>query len=351
MWRIITATVLVLATAVIAWSLAVGFLSPAAELARGWPGVLFKAALVLAGGFCARYLFAAGRPAIRHRPTLSIVLAMSVSVAAFILAVQYVDARLKSRTYAGIYNDCHKIWATRGLVLEGPEISFTGSQNSIESIQLAFESGARGTEVDVLFDTGRNEFIVSHDIPYNLKNGRILALESLFENVEAEGYYWIDFKKIRKLTDQQLENSVQELERLAARFGLKQKLYVEGEAPLSLMAYRDAGFHTIFDTHPRADGNLLTPVIVSLYKLVFYYSDFSVMAMNYGPIEDPRYGPRTRNILGNIPLFIYHIEDDSAALNQLLLNPSVRVILVRDHSVNRYRLNACADPGAQRPDA
>jgi len=274
----------------------------------------------------------------RALPGLIIVFLLVVG---FVVAVKYVDGQLENRSYAGVYHDCHKIWATRGLVLAGPEITPTGTQNSIESIQLAFDRGARGTEVDVLFDTEMGQFIVSHDLPYNLKNGKLLTLEALFEQTGGGGYFWIDFKKIRKLSDRQLDASVAEMERLAQKFDIKKWIYVEGETPFSLAAYRDAGFYTIYDTHPRPDSNPFTPLIVNLYKMVFYFGDFTVMAMNYGAMDNPRYGPRTQELLGDIPLFIYHIEDDAEALDKLVNNDAVRVILVRDHSLDRYQLNAC----------
>ena len=84
-------------------------------------------------------------------------------------------------------------------------------------------------------------------------------------------------------------------------------------------------------------------MILGFYKLVFYFGDFTVMAMNYGSMDDPKYGARTQRLLGNIPLFVYHIEDDAAALNRLQKVRGVRVILVSDHSVDRYRLNACPE--------
>jgi hypothetical protein len=262
-------------------------------------------------------------------------------VAALIITANYVDKQLAVKSWEDVYDDCYKIWATRGLVLAGPQITPDGMQNSIESIQLAFERGARGTEVDVLFDTGMGQFIVSHDLPYNLKHGKLLTLEALFEKTGGQNYFWIDFKKIRKLSDRELEASVAEMERLAKKFDIKKWIYVEGEAPFSLAAYRDAGFNTIYDIHPRSDRNLFTPAIIALYKMVFYFGDFTVMAMNYGPMDDPKYGPRTQELLGDIPLFIYHIEDDRAALERLLGSRGVRVILVRDHSLDRYQLSAC----------
>jgi glycerophosphoryl diester phosphodiesterase len=258
--------------------------------------------------------------------------------------VNYVDGQLENRDWAGIYDDCYKIWATRGLVLEGFTISPASSQNSIKSIQLAFDRGARGTEVDVQFDTDTGQFIVSHDVPYNLKDGRLLTLEELFDKTGGRGYYWIDFKKIRKLGRGQLKASVNELERLANKFQIKKWIYVEGESPFSLAPFRDAGFQTIYDIHPPANNNLFTPTIIEAYKLVFYFGNFSVIAMKYGPLKDSRYGAHAKDLLGNIPLFVYHIGNDIDAISRLSEISAVRVIILADHSVDLYRLSACQAP-------
>ena len=266
---------------------------------------------------------------------------ISVVMSCFTVSVAYVDQQLQSRSYTDAYKDCFKIWAARGLVLEGPDILHTGNQNSIESIGRAFERGARGTEVDIHYDAEMEKFIVAHDKPYNLKNGALLTLESLFQATAGSSYYWLDLKKVRRLNDQELTQSVIELERIAQLTNLKSKIYVEGEAPFSLAAFRDAGFKTIFDTHPLPDSNPLTPPIINLYKLFYYFGDFTVMAMNYGAIDDPFYGARTRQLLGDIPMFLYHVDDVPELLMMLSGLDTVRVILVLDHSRDRYSVNAC----------
>ena len=136
------------------------------------------------------------------------------------------------------------------------------------------------------------------------------------------------------------------MERLSGEFGIKKSIYIEGEAPFSLAAYRDAGFNTIFDTHPRPRSNPLSTVILDLYKLVYYFGDFTVMAMNYGAADDPKYGSRAREVLRNVPMFIYHV-DDLDVLEQLVDVPSVRVVMAGDHSVDRYLLGACPSPSAR----
>lgn len=298
--------------------------------------------LILLGGLAAFYLLSRRRWKYRYLLPLMLLFPVSTTVAAVILASLYVDRQLAQRSYAGIVDDCHKIWGARGLVQEGPDITPNGSQNSITSVALALSRGARGNEVDVYFDRDWGEFIVSHDIPYNLKKGAILTLENLFQATGKQGYIWLDFKKLRHLNNAELAQSVDELARISASGDLKRRIYVEGEAPFSLAAYRAAGFNTIFDTHPLPESTPLASAIIAVYKLVYYIGDYSVMAMNYGEIDDPIYGPRTRRQLGNIPVFIYHVDDHAETLQALSNMPAVRVILVENHSLDRYGVNACA---------
>lgn len=289
-----------------------------------------------------RYL--RSRKSWKYRYLLSLFFALLISsmVTVFIGTTLYVDEQLKSRNFSASYANCHKVWGARGLVAEGPNITFNGSQNSIESISLAFSRGARGSEVDVYFDRELKQFIVSHDFPYNLKNGSILTLEQLFNAIGSDGYFWLDFKKLRRLNDEQLAQSVAELERISAKGDLKQRIYVEGEAPFSLAAYRDAGFNTIFDSHPVAESLPLAGAIINFYKIVFYFGNYTVMAMNYGELDDPIYAEHTRRLMADIPVFIYHLDDHADTLMMLAKHPPVRVILVENHSLDRYGVSSCS---------
>lgn len=62
--------------------------------------------------------------------------------------------------------------------------------------------------------------------------------------------------------------------------------------------------------------------------------------MNYGDADDPKYGSRSREVLKDVPVFLYHV-DDLDVLEQLVGIPSVRVIMAGDHSLDRYSLDAC----------
>jgi len=198
---------------------------------------------LLADVYVAYYLISNRSWKRRHSVLLILVLVISVLMISYFIMVAYVDHKLKGRSYTGVYDDCRKIWAARGLVVEGPDITPDGTQNSIESITLAFSKGARGVEVDHYFDIGLNQFIVSHDRPYNLKNGSLLTLEALFNATDEQGYYWLDFKKLRHLNKNDAHAAVQRLEAITKKHGLKKRIYVEGEDPINLSLFHQAGFN------------------------------------------------------------------------------------------------------------
>lgn len=277
----------------------------------------------------------------RYLVPLSLEFTLSTLMISYFLMVTFVNHKLKDRSYTGVYSDCHKVWAARGLVVEGPSITHNGTQNSIESIELAFSKGAKGAEVDHYYDADLKQFIVSHDRPYNLKNGSLLTLEMLFNATAENGFFWLDFKKLRKLNKEEARTAVLRLEAITEKYDLKKRIYVEGENPTNLSAFRKAGFNTILDTHPLTDNNPFTPLVINLYKAIYYFGGFTVMAMNNGSIDDPIYGPHTQNSMGNIPVFIYHAEDDIKLLASLSASRSVRVVIMDNHSLNRYQFNDC----------
>lgn len=299
--------------------------------------------LVLLGlGRLGRQLLSSNPSDSRRRWPGALLFCAGLTTTGFIGVVAWVDYRLGLRDNVGVYDDPYKVWGARGLVLEGSRITKNGTQNSIESIGLAFDRGAKGVEVDVYFDTQLNQYVVSHDRPYNLKNGALLSLGTLLEAVGEDGQFWLDLKKLSHLDRVQLAAAVAELEILTSTGDLKERFYVEGEDPVNLHAFHRAGFLTIYDTHPLRDSNPWTPLASDLYKLIYYFGGHTVMGMNSGKPGALIYGPEACRALRNVPVFIYHTPDDSDRLSELLVAPDVRVILVGDQSLDRYGLRGPA---------
>jgi hypothetical protein len=252
----------------------------------------------------------------------------------------YVDNQLGKRIQTNIFTDCHKVWATRGLVTEG-DLTLTSSGNSKETLALAFQSGAKGSEIDVYYDVPLGHYVVSHDYPYDVKDGKLLSLEELLTEIGPNFYIWLDFKKMGRLDEQQVHNAASQLNKIAAKVNNKNKLYIESEDPVNLGVFRDAGFNTIFDTQPLTEDYWVSEFVINIYKMAYYFGDFTVMAMNSGNVENPIFGKNTQFLLKKIPLFIYHVPNKTSYLQELANIQNVHVILNTNHSVNRYEINSC----------
>lgn len=253
----------------------------------------------------------------------------------FIVIIGWVDYNLAQRTYDNVYNEPYKVWATRGLVTDGSDGSPVRVRNSIESISYAFSRGARGTEVDVFYDPEMRTFIVSHSPRYEKPNGALLTLDSLFDAVGQNGYFWLDWKKMRHLSEQQLQAAITRLKKITDTGTLRDRIFVEGEAPLSLLAVKQAGFQTMYDCRPMLDSNIINPVFIDVFKAIYYFADFTVLGMKSGTRVKAVYGPKTRNALRNIPIFLYHVPDDVELLKELASLSNVRVIIIRQ-DVDRF---------------
>ncbi len=266
-----------------------------------------------------------------------------LTIVAYFSVTGYVNYQLEHRGKNHAYDLCQKTWSARGLY------DSWAAQNSIESVRRALSAGAGGVEIDLRYDIDLKKFIISHDYPYNLKNGQLLSLKELFDAVGERGYYWLDYKNLRRLTPAQTDAAIARLKAISSYGDLRQRIYIEGADPISLPLYRQAGFNTIYDIHPPKDSLPITRFVMNIYKAAFYFGGHTVMAMAHGSVDAPIYGADTQASLGHIPTFLYHVPDDSALLKRLAANESVRVMLVgRDRSIDRFNGGRCTPTSRAR---
>lgn len=257
----------------------------------------------------------------------------------YFLLVLYVNSKLSSRPSANIYNNCHKVWATRGFVPKGS--NWKSIANSLTSVNEANRLGAKGSEVDVYFDSQLNRFILSHDKPYNLKDGQLLTLETLIDHLPSSFNLWIDFKQMSHLTGKEMEQAVSRLNRLVQNKRDKNTLYIEGESPTNLSYFVDAGYKTILDTHPLPNSNIASGFVLNIYKIVYYFGDYTVLGLPYSKDNEPIYTGKNIKSLDNIPVFIYHVEDNEELFKKLIMMKDVKVILNQHDYINYYNMSSC----------
>ncbi|WP_299494711.1 hypothetical protein [uncultured Shewanella sp.] len=253
----------------------------------------------------------------------------------------YVNKELSQRSYTGTYQNCHKIWASRGLYENRKE------QNSIVSFQRAFSLGAIGGEVDFYYDVKLDDFIVSHDRPKKDKNGvniyqKKLTLNELLIATSKNHYFWFDYKNLDRLSADETKRAITRLKNITAQGDLRNRIYLEGSNPLKLSQYTNAGFNTILAVGLLPSDNIFSGFVAKVYKVVYYFSNVTALAIQYGKFDNPKYSSEAINSLSNIPRFIFHVPVDEALINSLIKDSNVRVVLVgRDLSVNKYNMNVC----------
>lgn len=269
-------------------------------------------------------------------------------VLAWQLLIYFVDEDLHIRqaTRDMIYSDCAKIWSSRGFYDSRKE------QNSLAALNRAFALGAKGVEIDFYYDVKSDRFIVSHDKPkkskngeliYQEKEGQLLTLESVFTQISLTQHFWLDYKNLDRLDENETKSAIKRLQFITEQTGFTRQVYIEGSNPLILSNYTRAGFHTILGIHPLPQSNWLSGLSISIYKLGYYFNDITALAMPYGELKDPTYNEQAADALSSIPLFVFHVPVDKDLVQSLLENQGVNVLLVgRDKSVNYFDLTRCS---------
>ncbi len=263
------------------------------------------------------------------------------------VTIMYIDAHMHEKLqHSDVYDNCHKIWAARGLY------EMRSEQNTVIAMNRAFSLGARGAEVDFHYDVDMNRFIISHDHPkkgsdgkliYTKKEGSLLTLEEFLKAVGKGHYFWLDYKNLGKLSKEQTKVAIARLLEITDFDSTRERLYIEGSNPLLVSMYTDAGFKTILGIHPLPGSNLFSSIVINGYKIAYFFKNITALAMPYGKkVNDPIYDSDAQESLKGVPVFIFHTPDDESVLHSLMSKNDVRVVLVgKDLSINRYAIDAC----------
>lgn len=280
------------------------------------------------------------------KKTLYIFLVLIVVVIVLYNGVSfYVDKNIIRNDYSGVYDSCYKVWSARGIYENVEE------QNSLKSLRRAFSVGYEGAEIDLYYDVESNRFVISHDRPkkskngkllYSKKEGSILTLEQVFKRLGEDHYFWLDYKNLDRLSEENTNKAIARLLEISADNAIRERFYIEGSNPFILTKYTTAGFKTIFGIHPSYESKSYSSIALNIYKIAFYFNDISAFAISYGLLDDPIYGMNTQQSLKGLPVFLFHVPDNEALINELIAKQEVRMLLAgRDLSLDRAYLNVC----------
>jgi len=226
------------------------------------------------------------------------------------------------------YGQCEKIWAHRGYSKSHPE-------NSIASFTEAIELGAKGIELDIFYDIDSDDYVVSHDFPYNLKDGKILTLGDVFQTLGKSTYYWLDFKNLLTMSARQVHDARSRLHLLTKVYDLGDKIIVESKSSDKLQKFSQKGLKTSYWVNFNENiGGINHWYHVRRIKLKYLLGHFTSISMDYS-----QYTQRLKNSMKGLPVLLFTINDDSL-VNKYLQDDSVKVILT-DENLYTLRSKEC----------
>jgi glycerophosphoryl diester phosphodiesterase len=242
--------------------------------------------------------------------------------------VLYVNKSFTGLKVVPFYDGCKKVWGHRGYFKDH-------DSNSLPGIRQAFDLGAEGVELDVHFDLESNRFIVSHNYPYKLKDGRLLLLEDVFRESGKRGYFWLDFKNLRRLKRKDAKRAAKNLVSLLESYNLKSKAIVESKSALNLSIFSKAGLYTSYWISAGRGGNgFLARIKVAGYKARFLHGKFSAVSLDYRDFT-----PYVQDSFSGVPVHLFTLNTKSDVM-KYLLQKNVKIILSDE---NYYLLGACEE--------
>ena len=243
-----------------------------------------------------------------------IVISLILSAALLIATKYIVDYKFSRLESKPIYSGPFKVWAHRGYCRNS-------QQNSIESFTKAFDLGAVGTELDIFYNLKTENYIVSHDYPYRLKNGRLLTLEEVFSCC-SRGYFWLDFKNLKNLSIDEAERATYHLHALLEKYNILKKVIIESVDPVNLSIVSKSNLYTSYWIRPDENSNFFKFwSLVYLYKIFYLFGDFSALSMNH-----LYYSNNVDKIFSNVPIHLFTV-NNKERLMDLINKRSVKVIL------------------------
>lgn len=243
------------------------------------------------------------------------------------IVVNLLFARL---TITPFYDDCQKVWAHRGYWK-------LKAGNTIPAFQQAFELGAKGVELDIHYDFPQERFVVAHNYPYELVDGKLVFLDEVFAAVGQQGYFWIDFKNLQKMKRSEAELVAQKFATLLAQHNLQHKVIVESKSAGNLVAFSQRAIATSYwlGGVNRQTGTLTRLSKIFSYKLRFLWGNFSAIS-----IDSDNFTPEMQSAFSHVPVHLFTVDDQREILRYQAVK-NIRIILSNE---NFYQLNSCAPP-------
>lgn len=192
--------------------------------------------------------------------------------------------------------------------------------NSMQSFTNAKKNNAEGLELDVIYDKELRKYIVSHDYPYKSYNGKLLFLDSVFATYGNNFKYWLDFKNLKDMNEEEVITSQLLLKKMLSTENICiENILVESTNLDNLSHFTKSGYYTSWWILPYKSRYRS---IARNYKYKFYYllGKYSSLSMPYN------YYSRIEKSMNNIPVNLWTINERNIFLRNMK-KPQVKIIL------------------------
>lgn len=207
-----------------------------------------------------------------------------------------------------------QVWAHRG----GGNLD---TPNSIAGIKRAIYAGVTGLEIDIFFDKDLNDFVVSHNKPYDKIADNIQKLSQVLSFYPQKLYLWLDFKNLSLFN---AKHAIIKLNYLMQKYKLdKNKIIIESTNWYSLRDFSQESFQTCFWPNISQHGHIQRLRVI-FTRAIIGFSNFSAISAHY-----ENYQRTYQKYLSDIPTMVFTV-NDLKTMEEFKTKNNVKVIL-SDH--------------------
>ncbi|WP_262696336.1 glycerophosphodiester phosphodiesterase [Kordiimonas aquimaris] len=217
------------------------------------------------------------------------------------------------------YTAKNKVWAHRGFSKKHPE-------NTIAAFEAAINLGAKGIEVDIFYDFNLNVFTVSHDKPHISEIDKSLKLDTVFNQLGKKTNYWLDFKNLRFLSENELVAATEKLHEKISSYELTKHVVVESQNPQNLSVLASKGLNVSYWINLNSSSGRLRfwSDVLQTRKHISAYK-FTALSMDYNNFEE-----RYADLFPNVDFYLFTVNDIDT-LDKLGENNRVKIILTDEN--------------------
>lgn len=255
-----------------------------------------------------------------NRKSIIIVLfAPAILVMAFAIFWSVTTPKTDSVSNSPLFHqEGHKVWAHRGYLIGDHEIA----ENSIEAYNNALTNGAKGIEIDIYFNVREKQFLVSHDEP----NTEKLTLDTVIAEFGDSSYYWLDFKNLLGLNQQETEEAAQTLYEILEGANIIASTLIESQSAENLHPFQQKGMHVSYWVFSHPDFSLLQywKNIFTIRYTIYKYN-IPALSMDYRGFT-----PKFREFFPAMNYYLFTVNDEDV-IHDLGAMSEVQVILTDEN--------------------